>query len=111
YPGFLRKTNRLFLILHHAVGAGVNLVAMARDQFLERSHISLLRAPHQCTFIGGGKVFFTHLFDGQKPPIIQPQSWFQSFPLVVGRRPKMRGSCWHATSTALAKALKSASTT
>ena len=58
HPCFLGKINRFFLIPHHAVGAGVNLVAMPGHQLLESLHFPSLRLPHQRLLIGGGMIRF-----------------------------------------------------
>ena len=112
HPGFLRKINRFILIPHHAVGPRVNLVAMPGHQFLKGRHVALLRRPHQRLVLGGGLILVLSSVGRGCANVRDIQGIgisHYSFPLVLGNWPAMRGSRWQATSTALAKALKRAS--
>jgi hypothetical protein len=69
----LRKINCFFFIPHHAERARINLVTMTGDQLLKRSHVTLLRAPHQFLIVGGGMIFITHRFDAGEGIGIRPE--------------------------------------
>jgi hypothetical protein len=82
---------------------------VARHQLLEGQHVTGLGFTHQDVVSGGGIVAAArHVFDGGVQGTYSP---LHNLPLLLGTAPAMRGSRWQARSTALAKALKSASTT
>jgi hypothetical protein len=70
-PGFLRKINRFLFIPHHAVGPGVNLIAMTGDQLLEGTHVTLLRRADQRLILCRGILVISHRFDGALVTVIQ----------------------------------------